>query len=138
MLNHAIQRSAKRFRGRPLLVTMLVFGLLLVGPGGALALLQAAQDGPSPTQGHAQVIAHGVSQMPADQIAWRVVTDNAENLDTAEPLSRPLGFALADQDAIIVNDVTLGIQTRNAPGEASFTLDNSIQQRASLIDTTVT
>jgi hypothetical protein len=137
MPNHDIQKSARRFRAGSLLVTMLVFGLLLVGPGGALALLQAAQDGPSPAQGHAQVIAHGVSQMPADQIAWRVVIDEAENLDTAEPLSRPLGFALADQDAIVVNDVTLGTQTRNAPGEASFTLDNATQQRASLTDSTV-
>jgi hypothetical protein len=140
MPNHDIQKKhhGRRFRAGSLLVAMLVLGLLLVGPGGALALLQAAQDGPSPAQGTAEVIAHGVSQMPADQIAWRVVTDDAENLETAEPLSRPLGFALADQDAIIVNDVTLGIQTRNAPGEASFTLDNSIQQRASLIDSTVT
>src|SRR5215218_1141784 len=109
MPNPDIQKKqhGRRFRAGSLLVTMLVLGLLLVGPGGALALLQAAQDGPSPAQGTAEVIAHGVSQMPADQIAWRVVTDDAENLDTAEPLSRPLGFALADQDAIIVNDVTL-------------------------------
>jgi hypothetical protein len=139
MPNHDIRRNhrARHFRAGSALVAALALGLLLVGPGGALALLQAAQDGPSPAQGHAQVIAHGVSGMPADQIAWRVVVDNAENLDTAEPLSRPLGFALADQDAIVVNDVTLGIQSRNAPGEASFTLDNATQQRASLNDSTV-
>jgi hypothetical protein len=141
MPNHDIQMNKRvpnrRLRTGSLLVAMLVLGLLLVGPGGALALLQAAQDGPSPAQGHAEVIAHGVSGMPADQIAWRVVTDDAQNLETAEPLSRPLGFALADQDAIVVNDVTLGIQTRVAPGEASFTLDNATQQRASLNDSTV-
>src|SRR5262245_52094537 len=103
MPSHDIRRKrhARRTTAGSALVAMLVLGLLLVGPGGALALLQAAQDGPSPAQGHAEVIAHGVSQMPAQQIAWRVVIDSAENLDTAEPLSRPLGFALADQDAIV-------------------------------------
>src|SRR3954447_808887 len=116
-----------RLRTKSLLGTLLVLVMLLAGSSGALALLQTSVTGPSPAQGHAQVIADGVAGMPADQIAWRVVVDNAEKLDTAQPLSRPLGFALADQDAIVINDITLGTQNRLAPGEAGFTPDNQSQ-----------
>lgn len=130
-------RGLHRFRTRSLLGTLFVLGLLLAGSSGALALLQTGVTGPSPAQGHAQVIAQGVAGMPADQVAWRVVVDNAENVDTAQPLSRPLGFALADQDAIVINDVTVGTQNRLASGEASFTPDNQTQQRASLTDGSV-
>jgi hypothetical protein len=135
LITHAWRRQ--RVRAGSLLGTLIVLSLLLIGPGGALALLQTAVDGPSPAQGHAQVIANGVAGMPADQIAWRVVVDSAENLDTAQPLSRPLGFALADQNAIVINDITFGTQNRLAAGEASFVQDNQTQQRASLTDSAV-
>src|SRR4051794_26629424 len=130
-------RGLRRLRSRSLFGALLVLIVLLAGSSGALALLQTSVTGRSPAQGHAQVIADGVAGMPADQIAWRVVVDNAENLTTAQPLSRPLGFALADQDAIVINDITLGTQNRLAPGEAGFTPDNQSQQRASLSDSSV-
>ncbi|MEA2513432.1 MAG: hypothetical protein QOJ59_2919, partial [Thermomicrobiales bacterium] len=119
------------------IVAALVVLAVLAGPVGVMARLQAALDGPSPAQDHAEVIAHGVTGMPAEQVAWRVVVDSAEPLEVAEPQERALGFALADADAIVVNDLTDGSQTRLAAGEASFTGNGVTQQRASLSDQTV-
>lgn len=111
---------------------MVVVLAVLAGPVGVMARLQTTVDGPSPAQDHAEVIAQGVAGMPAEQIAWRVVVDEAEPLDVAEPQERALGFALADADAIVVNDLSDGTQTRLAAGEASFVADGVLQQRASL------
>lgn len=126
-----------RFISRQGLIGLVVVLAVLAGPIGVMARLQATLDGPSPAQDHAQVIAQGVAGMPGDQVAWRVVVDEAEALDVAELEGRALGFALADADAIVVNDVTYGTQTRLAPGEASFVADGVLQQRASLGDQTV-
>lgn len=93
-----------------------------------LGLQQPAPDGPSPAEGHAEVIAQGVATLP-DQAAWRVVQDTAEPLESAVPEERPLGFALADQEAIVVNDITYGLQERLAAGEASFVAPGAVQQR---------
>jgi hypothetical protein len=117
-----------------MLGTIVVLGMLLIGPSGALALLQTAATNPSPAQGHAEVIAQGDAAMPANSVAWRVVQDTAEPNDTAQPETRALGFALADADAIVVNNLTLGTQTRLAPGEASFVGDGQVEHRASLTD----
>lgn len=135
-MGHALRRRLSRPRTRLFGATaaLVVLGLLLAGPVGTLALLQAAVNGPSPAQGHAEVVAHGVSHMPADQVAWRVVQDTAEPNEEAQPEVRALGFALADADAIVVNDLTYGTQARLAPGEASFVADGVTQHRASLTD----
>ncbi len=122
---------------RRVIVAVLVVLMVLAGPVGVVARLQAALDGPSPAQDHAEVIAHGVAGMPADQVAWRVVADSAEALDVAQPEERALGFSLADADAIVVNDLSDGSQTRLAAGEAAFTGGGVLQQRASLGDQTV-
>ncbi|HKG24715.1 MAG TPA: hypothetical protein VKB09_03655, partial [Thermomicrobiales bacterium] len=126
-----------RFMSRRGLIGLVVVLAVLAGPIGVMARLQAALDGPSPAQDHAEVIAQGVAGMPAEQIAWRVVVDEAEPLDVAQPEERALGFALADEDGIVVNDLSDGTQTRLAAGEASFAADGVLQQRAGLGEQTV-
>lgn len=116
-----------------------VVGLVLVVTpvrGALLAALQGA-DAPSPATGHAEVIANGVAELPADSLAWRAVLDTAEPLDQAEPHERALGFTLAGEGAILVNDVDAGTQTRLAPGEAAFVNEGAQQERASLGDDAV-
>ena len=119
-----------------LVVAFAIIGLLalLAAPvrGAILQAIQGAPDGPSPATGHAEVIAHGVAQMPSDEIAWRVVRDNAEPLADAEPRERAVGFTLADEGAILVNDISAGTQARLAAGEAAFVPEGAQQQRASL------
>jgi hypothetical protein len=101
---------------------------------GALARLQASLDSPSPATGHAAIIAQGVSEMPFDPIAWRVVRDTAEPLDVALPVERALGFVLADPDGVHVVDDSAGTQARLAAREASFVPESAVQRRASLTD----
>ena len=121
---------------RPLIVC-LVAVLALGGALSATALIQSDADGDSPAQGHAQVIAHGVAPLPATEVAWRVVLDEAGTDDTVEAPARALGFALADDEAVLVNDFSFGTQTRLAAGEASFVADGAAQQRLALGDAAV-
>jgi hypothetical protein len=60
------------------------------------------------------------------------VQDTAEPNEDAQPEQRALGFTLADEDAIVVNDLDTGAQSRLAPGEAVFVANGATQHRASL------
>ncbi|MDQ3167505.1 MAG: hypothetical protein M3P94_02515, partial [Chloroflexota bacterium] len=74
------------------LLTLLV---LATSAGGALA-----QDGGgSPVGGHAQVIAHGVIGMPADELTWRLYQGAAGPLEDAEPfVSDWPGFLIGGEE----------------------------------------
>jgi len=87
-------RGARRIGG---LLTLLVLAATV---GGALA-----QDGGgSPAGGHAQVIAHGVIGMPADELTWRLYDGEAGPLDDAEPFAGDWpGFLLGGDDPILVD-----------------------------------
>ena len=109
---------------------------LFTAQSGVLARLQATLDSLSPATGHGSVIAQGVAEMPVDPIAWRVVLDSAEPLETAQPVERALGFVVAEPDGVHVVDVSAGTQERLAPGEASYVSEGDVQTRASLTDAT--
>ena len=119
-------------RGIGLLAGLLVAILLLGAPVAAGVLRQPAPDDPSPAQGHAEVIAHGVAPMPDDELAWRVVADTAALPDDADRAERALGFVLAAEDALLLNDLDSRAQTRLAAGEAVFVPAGAEQQRVSL------
>lgn len=107
--------------------------ILALFPFVTLALFQQlGPDAPSPASGHAQVIANGVSAMPAQTLAWRVVEDTAESQEQSVAQERALGFALANQQAILIHDQSFNMQTRLAAGEASFVAAGAVQQRSSL------
>src|SRR5215212_8825387 len=133
-LSFILPSDSRRRAGSLSLVTATVMALLLAANTGALARLQATLNDPSPASGHAAVIAQGVSEMPADPIAWRIVRDTAEPLDVALPLERALGFVAADPDGVHVVDDSAGTQARLAAGEASFVPESAVQRRASLTD----
>ena len=130
----ATPRRLRSARGRSSLVgpLLVVASVLALVPWATVALFQLAPDAPSPATGHAQVIAHGVSALPAPSLAWRVVLDTAEPIEQAVAEERALGFALADQEAILGYDQSFGSQTRLAAGEASFVPTGSLQRRSSL------
>ena len=109
-----------------------LLSMLLVGPSGALALFQQIGDTPSPATGHAQIVAQGVSFLPDGSAAWRIVEDTAEPLDVAVPEQRALGFSVALDQGILINDYTYGTQARPAAGESAFVGSGVSQQRASL------
>src|SRR5215216_6271404 len=86
-----------------------------------VALAQAPPlepDDPSPATRHAQVIAHGVAPMPADEIAWSVVPDRAEPPTRADAEERPASFILADKGVVALVDQAGKRLARIAPGEA--------------------
>jgi hypothetical protein len=78
-------------------------------------------DEPSPATRHAQVIAHGVAPMPADEIAWRLVVDRARPPTRADAEERLAGFILADKGVVALIDQDGTRLARLAPGEAVWT-----------------
>lgn len=135
----ALGRNLRGARRRPLLAGIAALTAILTllalsstARGGFLTALQEAAGDGSPANGHAGVIAQGVAAMPADELAWRIVRDSAEPLSEAEPRERALGFTLADEGAVLVNDLAAGTQTRLAAGEAAFVPEGAQQERASL------
>jgi hypothetical protein len=116
---------------RELVVVLLALAVAL--PFGVLATLAATgPNGPSPAQGHAEVIAQGVAPLPQSRASWRIESVSAPLPDKAQSQTWPLGFVLADDGAILVTDRATGDETRLADGEASFVRDPTEQTRASL------
>lgn len=130
----ALPRAVGRRPGRDAGLILALASLMALLPFAATALLQLGPDAPSPATGHAQVIAHGVSALPAPRLAWRIVEDTAEPRDQALAEERALGFALADQQAILVYDQLTAGQSRLGSGEASFVPTGSLEQRSSLTE----
>ncbi|MCC6704082.1 MAG: hypothetical protein IT334_04335 [Thermomicrobiales bacterium] len=124
----------QRFRSRLFRsgLVMMILSLALVGPTGAIALFQQIGNDASPASGHAAIVAQGVSFLPEGSAAWRIVEDTAEPLDVAVPETRALGFTVAVNDGVLVNDYSFGAQTRVAAGEAAFNASGVAQQRASI------
>lgn len=131
---HRFGPWAARPRGRrsAALVALALLLVLTVGPVGASVLRQLAQDAPSPALGHAEVVAHGVAPLPSGQLAWRVVEDTADLPADAPTEERALGFALAEDGAMLINDLSYGTQARLGAGEAAFVPNGVQQQRVSL------
>ncbi len=86
-----------------------------------LAQLPLETDDPSPATRHAQVIAHGVAPMPADEIAWRITVDRARPPTRADAGERLAGFILADKGVVALVDEEGRRLARIAPGEAVWT-----------------
>lgn len=126
---------ASRMRSRrafSLVAALLLLSMLAIGPRGALALIQQIGDSPSPATGHGEVIAQGVSTLPEAGASWRVVETSAGSLDAGEPANYGLGFTVASEAGVLINDYTSGLQSRLAVGEAAFTPSGAYQQHASL------
>ena len=118
---------------------MLLIALLTLGSAlsAAAAALQAEADDPSPASGHASVIAQGVADVPDGEVVWRVTSAEAEEAtDTPADgtTADALGFVLADEDALVLNNLDTGAQVRLAAGEADFTPAGAVLQPIALGD----
>ena len=91
---------------------------------------------PSPAQGHVAVIAHGVEQFQAREVAWQITTERAALPSRSTATYRPPGFVLADAGVVAVTDRNGLLLARVAPGEADWippdrqTAIVSLEQRA--------
>lgn len=78
---------------------LLALLLTVTTAGGALG-----QESGSPAGRHAQVIAHGVVGMPAEELTWRLYDGAAGPLDEAEPLTTEWpGFLLGGETPTLVD-----------------------------------
>ena len=75
---------------------------------------------PSPVQGHVAVIAHGVEQFQAREVAWQITAERAPLPSRATATYRPPGFVLADTGVVAVTDRNGLLLARVAPGEADW------------------
>ena len=91
---------------------------------------------PSPAQGHVAVIAHGVEQFQAREVAWQITAERAALPSRSTATYRPPGFVLADAGVVAVADRNGLLLARVAPGEADWippdrqTAIVSLEQRA--------
>src|SRR3954454_20069363 len=91
---------------------------------------------PSPAQGHVAVIAHGVEQFQAREVAWQITAQRAALPSRSMAAYRPPGFVLADAGVVAVADRNGLLLARVAPGEADWippdrqTAIVSLEQRA--------
>jgi hypothetical protein len=130
----AIRPRWRRDRSRSGCGRLIVL-VLLLPVGLAMSRVRAQENGPNvPSPAHVgqAVIAQGVSEMPAAQIAWRVVRDTADPPGAAEYEGRALGFAVAAEEAILVSNQSTGQQELLASGEASFVPSQSAEKRESM------
>lgn len=91
--------------GRSGVFAAIVIIAMLASPLATLGLQDTVTADPSPAEGQAGVIAQGVATVP-DQAAWQVSRDSAESLEDAVPEEQALGFVVAHQDAVLVNDLS--------------------------------
>ncbi|MGH2613937.1 MAG: hypothetical protein ACRDJC_01755 [Thermomicrobiales bacterium] len=100
----------------------LVGALVLVSGAGLLGISIArgqATDVPSPAQGHASVVAQGVAEMPAEDLAWRVTLASDVPVSDRPARATP-GFLLVAEGSLLLSETDATGQTRLASGEAAF------------------
>lgn len=127
-----LRHRARTTRAFAIVAAIAFISMLAIGPRGAVALIQQLGNSASPATGHAEVIAQGVSTLPDGESAWRVTGETAAAWDSTEPETRDLGFVLASDGGIVINDYTTGGQSRLSPGEAAFGVSGAYQSRAAL------
>jgi len=103
-----------------LLIAIATLALLLPGLS-TLAQVPPETNDPSPATRHAQVIAQGVTPMPADKIAWRLTVDRALPPTRADAKEQPAGVILAEKGVVALVDQGGTRLARIAPGEAVWT-----------------
>lgn len=114
----------------------LTFWLVILPLGVAVSRQEQPPDEASPAARHAQVIAHGVAEMPAGEIGWRVDVKRAVIPGRAIPEAGEIGFVLASDGLIAISDDRGNVLTRLAPGEAAWN-DGSSRAVISLAGKTI-
>ncbi|HEU5430639.1 MAG TPA: hypothetical protein VFU81_03200, partial [Thermomicrobiales bacterium] len=120
------------------LLRIVVTGAAVAAVSGVPALA-AAQQQPaagSPASGTAQVVAQGVTQLPAGNLIWRVVAEPAAPAGQAGAVDGRPGFLVADAGTLLVAALTSGDAWRLDPGEAAFVRGGEQEVRAAVDDNT--
>jgi hypothetical protein len=110
--------------------TLAMIALMMALPVARLGVSAQGGDleGASPAEDHAEVIAQGVGGLPAGDLAWRLVSAEAQPIGDAQGVARALGFNVAGDAALLVTDENNGSRTRLGAGEASFVAGGATQR----------
>lgn len=104
-------------RSRSTMLSLLVGGLLATGSIFGVLAQALGPAGPSPAQGHASVIAHGIVQAPKGIGRWRVLTQTAKPGEDAKAF-KTSAFVFASGNPLLVTDTATQYRQRLAAGEA--------------------
>lgn len=104
-------------RSRSTLLSLVIGSLLAIGSILGVLAQALGPAGPSPAQGHAAVIAHGIIQAPKSIGRWRVLTQTAKPGEDAKEF-KASAFVLASGNPLLVTDTTTQYRQRLAAGEA--------------------
>jgi hypothetical protein len=88
----------------------------------------------SPANRQARVIAQTVTELPEDEVAWRVTEEEAPLPEDADFAPQPLSFVYAVNDAILIVDEATNTQVRLAGGEAAALRQDASTRLVSLGD----
>ena len=104
-------------RSRSTVLSLVVGSLLAIGSILGVLAQALGPAGPSPAQGHASVIAHGIVQTPKSIGRWRVLTQTAKPGEEAKAF-KTSAFVLASGNPLLVTDTATQYRQRLAAGEA--------------------
>lgn len=129
--------TSGRLGTRFAVVLLLVAGMLGSIQPGAPAVAQVVPLGGG-TEAPSAVVAQGVTTLPNDDVAWRVVRADAAPREDQRVVTSDTGFIVASSESLVLNDLETSSQDLLERGEAIWVAGGSEQQRASLTDDTVT
>jgi hypothetical protein len=134
----SMRRSAPRYRRfAAVFLALALVGASLMSAGSFVFAKTDELNTKSIAQGHAQVVAQGMTAPPNTKSYWRAVKRSIPIRTKAQPADNLMGgagFIVAGDRAILVIDQKYKTRTRLAPGESLFVSAGSIQTWASLDD----
>jgi hypothetical protein len=108
------------------LITLIIAGALAFGPVFGQIL-----EPPSPIPDNASVVAQGVAELPASELAWRITRATTPPAGNQQTRNLP-GFLLVDQGALLVENARANAKLRLHPGEAAFSPSGAQFQETTL------
>jgi len=108
-----------RSRSRSTTISILLGSLLAIGSILGVRAQALGPAGPSPAQGHASVIAHGIVQAPDSVARWRIFTERTASGGEARTFATS-SFVFAAGNPLLISEASTGYRQRLAAGEGMF------------------
>lgn len=126
--------NARARRVIPIAVLLLAMILTPLLSGFGRTSAQVVPLGDTSGAAFAEEIAQGVAEVSASDVAWRVVQQETQPSEDAPLFDQSLGFVIAPEGPVLVNDLTTGNQVQLSEGAATFVAGGTQQQIATVDD----
>ncbi len=122
-MNHS--GSNERRPGARLAIRLIVISAMLLGlfvaVGGPLTQARSAPlTGTDPASSAPRAIAHGVTDLPASEIAWRIAAHSADPVENASAETYVDGFTVGTDGELVIADPGTGSRDLIGADEATF------------------